>query len=85
MLFFLYSRRENKFIVIEKLQAAYAKKPTVNAESVIGVPVQGVTPATYAGNLSAAGRGPVSTAEEPVPFMSRCDVEAMLRREKKKA
>lgn len=47
-------------------------------------PAQGVTLANV-DILSATGRRSVSAAEEPIVFMALSKVEAMLRREKRKA
>lgn len=47
--------------------------------------MQGVTRATNADNLSAAGRQAVTLAEGPVAFMIRLEVRAILRKEKQKA
>lgn len=50
---------------------------------VIGDPAKGVTP-TNVDNLSATGRRRVSLTEGPTVFVTRSDMEAMLRKEKEK-
>lgn len=66
------------------MQAIEAKEPRAAAELVIDDLVRWVTPAN-ADNLLAASRRPLSANEEPMVFMTRSEVEAMLRREKEKA
>lgn len=51
-------------------------------KSVINEPMQGVTPGNI-NNLSTARR-PTSSAEETTVFMTSLEIEAMLRKEKKK-
>lgn len=60
-----------------------AKVPMLVVEPMTDEPVQGAT-VTNGDNLSAAGRRPVSVAEEPTVFMTRSKVDAMLRRDKEK-
>lgn len=44
--------------------------------------MQGVTPATNADNLAAAGKQPASATEELTAFMTRYEVKPMLKEEK---
>lgn len=55
-----------------------ATKPVANE------PRQGATPAN-GDNVFANGRQPTSMTEEPIVFMAKSEVKAMLRREKEKA
>lgn len=65
-------------------QSNQAKEPIPVAQSVIDDLVQGVTPANI-NNLFITARQLVSAIEEPVAFMTRSEIEAILRREKEKA
>lgn len=57
--------------------------PTPAAEQVTNDPTQGTKPAN-ADNIFAASRQPATSTEEPTVFMTRSEVEVILRREKKK-
>lgn len=66
-------------------QVHRAKKPILATESIFDDSLQGVTPATNTYNLSVAGRLLASATEELVAFMTRSEVEAMLKNENDKA
>lgn len=55
------------------------------AELVINDPVQGVTPSINVDNLSAVGRRPINTSEELMVFMTKFEIESVLKKEKEKA
>lgn len=54
-------------------------------ESIVDDSLQGVTSATDATDLPVAGRQPVGVTEEPVAFMTRAEVNTILRKGKGKA
>lgn len=66
-------------------QANQAKEPRLDAKLVIDHPVQGVIPVTNADSLFAAVRRPVSAAKDSMVFMTKSDVEVMLREDLRKA
>lgn len=67
---------------LSNFQANQADEPTPAIESMIDNPAQRVT-LTNVDNLSPVGRWPVSAPEEPIVFMTRSEVEFIMRREKR--
>lgn len=72
-----------QFVINSKMK--HAKEPTFAAKPAVDDLLQGVTPAIDANNLSGVDTQPTSMTEESTAFMTRSEVEAMLKMKKEKA
>lgn len=77
-------RPNNKFCCSCQFLEQTSEGAYTSTWAIIDDPIQGVTHANF-GNLFATGRRPLSAIYEPMVFITRFEVEAMLRREKEQA